>query len=302
MVENTESRKGKTMTAETAAAAAKTMTATAGYDDVREPATGAGAGNAVAEDDDKHPVQDAKEIVRRLLGCSVVCRLVDGRTVSGRLVCVDRLYVNLWLFGCFEGFMFVFFNGTTTTVTAVLSYFRRGYRGARRWGRMLASPKKTEKLSRQLAHAFPCCDIIVFLSMIWLFACLAGFLFFACRTNIILADCVEERTVRASDYHYRPIGEGSTSAHDSKRGGQGDALGRGATTDANAAAAGNEKEDDDEEDAVAALRRACSGITADSDPCRTVKRRLAQAMVPGSKLDSVKMERAVFEACTGVVP
>lgn len=33
------------------------------------------------------------EIIQKLLGSSIICTLADGRTAEGRLVCVDRLYV-----------------------------------------------------------------------------------------------------------------------------------------------------------------------------------------------------------------
>lgn len=34
---------------------------------------------------------DPKAVVKELLGCKIICSLSDGRTVTGRLVCVDRL-------------------------------------------------------------------------------------------------------------------------------------------------------------------------------------------------------------------
>jgi hypothetical protein len=36
---------------------------------------------------------DSKVFVQSILGHTVVCTLSDGRTATGRLVCVDRLYV-----------------------------------------------------------------------------------------------------------------------------------------------------------------------------------------------------------------
>jgi hypothetical protein len=37
---------------------------------------------------------DSKSFVQSILGEQVVCTLSDGRKASGRLMCVDRLYVH----------------------------------------------------------------------------------------------------------------------------------------------------------------------------------------------------------------
>jgi hypothetical protein len=84
-------------------------------------------------------------------------------------------------------------------------------------------------------------------------------------SNLVLADCVEERTVRAGDY--RP-GHGGTAGSGADGDGRGPS--RAGTSTSNGETAGG--------------------------PSRAVRRRLAQAMVPGSELVYVGIDRAAYEA------
>jgi small nuclear ribonucleoprotein (snRNP)-like protein len=181
-----------------------------------------------------------KETVRRvLLGARVVCRLSDGRAVSGRLACVDRLYVSASLvplrcvaLRCCGPYK--------QPISSLLTLFGPAM--------LLCSFVRLRRFSIG--------SVADFLRPVRI----------SRSSNLVLADCVEERTVRAGDYRPGP-GPGAAAGAGAEGGGGG-----------NGGTAGSGAEGDGR------------------GPSRAVRRRLAQAMVPGSELVYVGIDRAAYEA------
>jgi small nuclear ribonucleoprotein (snRNP)-like protein len=186
-----------------------------------------------------------KETVRRvLLGARVVCRLSDGRAVSGRLACVDRLYVLASLFRCVA----------------------------------LLRPRPVQQPISLLLTLFGPLMLLCSFVRLRRFFDWVGRGLLASRprsSNLVLADCVEERTVRAGDYRPGPSPSPGPGAAAGAEGGGG---GGGGGSNGGTAGSGAE------------------GSGRGRGPSRAVRRRLAQAMVPGSELVYVGIDRDAYEA------
>jgi hypothetical protein len=128
--------------------------------------------------------------------------------------------------------------------------------------------------SKIIAGATVCTDIIV---LFFDFVCMGTL---PVRSNVILADCWEERIVFARDYHPEELLESIAEEAQHRR--RRRRRRRRSADDPNSETSLEEEEQDD-----------------DPTTCqRTVRRQLAQAMIPGPALVSIAMDRNAFEMRT----